>query len=446
MIIKPLPNLFDCKITVVGQGYVGAPLTVAFAESFLDYEESKTNIVGFDNFEKRLEQLKDGKDFTKELKNKKFNKFKNLNFTSNFLEINDSDIYIIAVPTPVDNCNKPDFIYLKDATNLVAKSITASKVSDNRKIIIFESTVYPGASEEICLPILEAKTGMKLNSELSIGYSPERVNPGDDKHRLKDINKLVSASDKQTLDLIYKLYSLIIEAEIYKVSSIRVAEAAKVVENIQRDLNIALVNELAIIFERLNISTTEVLNAAASKWNFVKYQPGLVGGHCIGVDPYYLTYKSEVVGYHPEVILAGRRINDSMSEWIATTAIKKYLKNNKRLSDQIKVLIMGFTYKSNCPDIRNTKVKDMYKTFLEFGCIVHVVDPYADANEVLERYDIRLFTEEEISSSYDIIVVAVAPDDYKNRSFNFWETFLNKNSLVVDVKGILKDHPFIWKL
>ena len=446
MIYKPLPNLFDCKITIIGQGYVGGPLTVSFAESFLNYEESKTRIIGFDKDEKRLAQLKKGEDNTKELKNKKFNKLKNLSFTSKISDINDSDIYIIAVPTPVDNCNKPDFIYLKEATNLVAKAISSSKVSDNKKIIIYESTVYPGASEEICLPILVEKTGMQLNSEISIGYSPERVNPGDDKHRLQDINKLVSASDEYTLEFIYKLYSLIIKAEIYKVSSIRVAEAAKVVENIQRDLNIALVNELAIIFERLDISTNEVLNAAASKWNFIKYQPGLVGGHCIGVDPYYLTYKSEVIGYHPEVILAGRRINDSMSEWIATTAIKKYLNNKKRLFDQIKVLIMGFTYKSNCPDIRNTKVKDMYKTFLEFGCNVDIVDPLADSNEVLERYDIRLLNERELSSNYHIIVVAVAHNNYKNRPFSFWETFLEKNSLIVDVKGILKDHPFIWKL
>ena len=296
------------------------------------------------------------------------------------------------------------------------------------------------------MPILLEITNLKYQKEISIAYSPERVNPGDKEHTLKNINKIISASDKESLEFIYKLYSLIIEAEVYKAKSIKVAEASKVVENIQRDLNIALVNELSKIFEKLDINTSEVLNAANSKWNFTKYQPGLVGGHCIGVDPYYLTYKAELAGYRPEVILAGRRINDSMGEWIANTTIKKYIKSKPKQLSEIDVLIMGFTYKANCPDIRNSKVSDLYKTLKEYGCNIDLFEPLADNLLIKQDYDIEVIKEKDLKSKYDIIIVSVAHDQFKSKDISYWISKTKKNSIIVDVKNILPTHEIIWKI
>ena len=446
MTSKLIPNLFNCKIAIIGQGYVGCPLTVNLAKELESINNSKSTIIGFDKSNKRLEELSKGIDNTNEINNLDFNKFKNLEFSSSVDKLLDCDIYILAVPTPVDKCNKPDLYLLENATKLVAEQILKSKESNYKKIVIYESTVYPGATEEVCLPILLEITNLKLHEEISIAYSPERINPGDKEHTLKDISKIVSASDPESLELIYDLYTLIIEAKVYKANSIKVAEASKVVENVQRDLNIALVNELSMIFEKLNINTTEVLEAANSKWNFTKYQPGLVGGHCIGVDPYYLTYRAELTGYHPEVILAGRRINDNMGNWIANTTIKKYLRNKPKLLSEINVLIMGFTYKANCPDIRNSKVYDIFKTLEEYGCNIDLYEPMADDLLIKENYNIEVIKENELKPKYDIIIVAVAHNEFKSKDIHYWISKTKKHSIIVDIKNILPNHEIIWKI
>ena len=446
MTSKLIPNLFNCKIAIIGQGYVGCPLTINLAKELGNIDNSKSTIIGFDKSIKRLEELSKGIDNTNEINNLEFNKFKNLEFSSSVDKLLDCDIYILAVPTPVDKCNKPDLYLLENATKLVAEQILKSKDSNYKKIVIIESTVYPGATEEVCLPILLEITNLKFHEEISIAYSPERINPGDKEHTLKNISKIVSASDQESLELIYDLYTLIIEAEVYKAKSIKVAEASKVVENVQRDLNIALVNELSMIFEKLNINTTEVLEAANSKWNFIKYQPGLVGGHCIGVDPYYLTYRAELTGYHPEVILAGRRINDNMGNWIANTTIKKYIRNKPKLLSEINVLIMGFTYKANCPDIRNSKVYDVYKTLEEYGCNIDLYEPIADDLLIKENYNIEVIKENELKHKYDIIIVAVAHNEFKSKDIYYWISKTKKHSIIVDIKNILPNHEIIWKI
>ena len=446
MTSKLIPNLFNCKIAIIGQGYVGCPLTINLAKELGNIDNSKSTIIGFDKSIKRLEELSKGIDNTNEINNLEFNKFKNLEFSSSVDKLLDCDIYILAVPTPVDKCNKPDLYLLENATKLVAEQILKSKDSNYKKIVIYESTVYPGATEEVCLPILLEITNLKFHEEISIAYSPERINPGDKEHTLKNISKIVSASDQESLELIYDLYTLIIEAEVYKAKSIKVAEASKVVENVQRDLNIALVNELSMIFEKLNINTTEVLEAANSKWNFKKYQPGLVGGHCIGVDPYYLTYRAELTGYHPEVILAGRRINDNMGNWIANTTIKKYIRNKPKLLSEINVLIMGFTYKANCPDIRNSKVYDVYKTLEEYGCNIDLYEPIADDLLIKENYNIEVIKENELKHKYDIIIVAVAHNEFKSKDIYYWISKTKKHSIIVDIKNILPNHEIIWKI
>ena len=446
MTSKLIPNLLDCKIAIIGQGYVGCPLTVNLSKELYNTKNSKSLIIGFDKSKKRLEELSKGIDATNEINNIDFNKLNNLEFSSSLDKLLDCDIYILAVPTPVDKCNKPDLNLLENATRIVAEQILKSKKSNYKKIVIYESTVYPGATEEVCLPILLEITNLKFHEEISIAYSPERVNPGDRKHTLKEISKIVSASDPESLELVFELYSLVIEAQVYKAKSIKVAEAAKVVENVQRDLNIALVNELSMIFEKLDINTSEVLNAADSKWNFTKYQPGLVGGHCIGVDPYYLTYKAELSGYHPEVILAGRRINDSMGNWIANTTIKKYIKNKPNLLSKIDVLIMGFTYKANCPDIRNSKVYDVYKTLEEYGCNIDLYEPIADDLLIKENYNINVIKEKELKSNYDIIIVAVAHNEFKSKEISYWISKTKEHSMIVDIKNILPNHEIIWKI
>ena len=443
---RPLPDILNSKIVVVGQGYVGLPLTVALANEFNLSKNSKTLIIGYDNSTKRIQDLENKVDETGELDQIRDLKLPNLTFSSEINSLLDKDVYIIAVPTPVDKINKPDLHILKNATKTVAEAIKNSKDSQKCKCIIYESTVYPGATEEICLPIIEKITDKKVGDDITIGYSPERINPADKNHRLNNIVKIVSGLDEETLDYIEKIYCMIVKVGIHRASSIKVAEAAKVIENIQRDLNIALVNELSIIFNKLNINTSEVLDAAATKWNFVRYAPGLVGGHCIGVDPYYLTYKAETVGYHPEVILAGRRINDSMGSWIATLAIKKLLSKNNLLSNQIKVAIFGFTYKSNCPDIRNTKVNDIYKSLNEFGCAIDVTDPHANKNSVLDTYQIDLIDEENIISKkeYDLVFITVEHSSYKNKNINDWKSIIKENGLIIDIKNMLiKDESVI---
>tara|TARA_B100000965_G_C19586744_1_gene756100 strand:+ start:59 stop:1330 length:1272 start_codon:yes stop_codon:yes gene_type:complete len=407
-------------IAVIGLGYVGLPLAVEFGKYY--------QTLGFDIDEKRIEEIKTGLDRTKELSFKELKKPNKISFTCDANELKNANIYIVTVPTPINKNKSPDLRPLKKASKLVGKHI---KLGD---IVIYESTVYPGATEEICVPILEKNSNLKFNSDFFVGYSPERINPGDKKHKLRDIIKVTSGSNKKTAQEINNLYSKIIKAGTFLASSIKVAEAAKVIENTQRDLNIGLINELSIIFNILGIDTNEVLKAAATKWNFLKFKPGLVGGHCIGVDPYYLTYKAQSEGYNPEVILAGRRLNDSMPKYIASQLVKQML-IKKIPINQSKILVIGFTFKENCNDIRNTKVVDLIKELNDYDINVDCFDPLADHDEVKQKYGIKLLDKLN-KDSYDGIILAVS-----HRSFTFPKfrpsDYGKKNHVIYDLKNII---------
>ncbi len=408
-------KLLENKIAVIGQGYVGLPLAVEFAIN--NYE-----VFGYDINEKRIELLKKGVDHTNEVK--QFEKLNNkIFFTSRVEEIKEADIYIITVPTPVDHFKKPDLTHLKNAT------INVGNILEKGNIVIYESTVYPGCTEEECVPLLENSSGLKYNEDFFCGYSPERVNPGDKDRKLKNIIKVTSGSTIEIAEYIDRLYKSII-VETYKASNIKVAEAAKVIENTQRDLNISLMNELALIFDKMKIDTTEVLEAAKTKWNFLPFKPGLVGGHCIGVDPYYLTYKAESLGYYPEVILSGRRINDNMGEYIANRVIKLMVKNDLKIKNS-RALVLGITFKENCPDIRNTRIVYVINELKSFGIEVDTYDPYAMKSEVSNIYGIELL--ENITSRYDLIILAVGHNKFKE--LDIQKLKRNDNSVVFDVKS-----------
>lgn len=393
----------NIKIAIIGLGYVGMPLAAAFS--------SKFKVFGFDLNSTRINELKSGFDRTLELDESAMKKVleSGMSFSSELDSIKEANFFIVTVPTPIDEHKNPDLSPLKGASTSVAKVL---KKGD---IVVFESTVYPGASEELCAPILESVSGLRLGVDFEIGYSPERINPGDKEHTVTKITKIVSASSPKALKTIKEVYSSVIEAGIFEASSIRVAEAAKVIENTQRDINIAFVNELKMIFDRMGIDTMEVLKAARTKWNFLPFEPGLVGGHCIGVDPYYLTHKAEAVGHNPEIILAGRRINDNMGAYHASQIVKKMIKNGLRIKDA-KVLILGITFKQNCPDIRNSKVLDVINELSEFGCAVSVCDPWARADEVKSFYNLELSTPKD-ASGYECVVLAVNHEQF--RSFDF---------------------------
>lgn len=393
----------NIKIAIIGLGYVGMPLAAAFS--------SKFKVFGFDLNSTRINELKSGFDRTLELDESAMKKVleNGMSFSSELDSIKEANFFIVTVPTPIDEHKNPDLNPLKGASTSVAKVL---KKGD---IVVFESTVYPGASEELCVPILESVSGLKLGVDFEIGYSPERINPGDKEHTVTKITKIVSGSSPKALKTIKEVYSSVIEAGIFEASSIRVAEAAKVIENTQRDINIAFVNELKMIFDRMGIDTMEVLKAARTKWNFLPFEPGLVGGHCIGVDPYYLTHKAEAVGHNPEIILAGRRINDNMGAYHASQIVKKMIKNGLRIKDA-KVLILGITFKQNCPDIRNSKVLDVIGELSEFGCAVSVCDPWARADEVKSFYNLELSTPKD-ASGYECVVLAVNHEQF--RSFDF---------------------------
>lgn len=393
----------NIKIAIIGLGYVGMPLAAAFS--------SKFKVFGFDLNSTRINELKSGFDRTLELDESAMKKVleSGMNFSSELDSIKEANFFIVTVPTPIDEHKNPDLSPLKGASTSVAKVL---KKGD---IVVFESTVYPGASEEFCAPILEGISGLRLGVDFEIGYSPERINPGDKEHTVTKITKIVSGSSPKALKTIKEVYSSVIEAGIFEASSIRVAEAAKVIENTQRDINIAFVNELKMIFDRMGIDTMEVLKAARTKWNFLPFEPGLVGGHCIGVDPYYLTHKAEAVGHNPEIILAGRRINDNMGAYHASQIVKKMIKNGLRIKDA-KVLILGITFKQNCPDIRNSKVLDVISELREFGCAVSVCDPWARADEVKSFYNLELSTPKD-ASGYECVVLAVNHEQF--RSFDF---------------------------
>ena len=406
------------KIAVIGLGYVGLPLAVEFGKFF--------ETIGFDINSKRVKELNNGIDRTLEVESKDLKSAKKLKCTSVLEDIRPCDFYIIAVPTPVDNYKNPDLTPLYKASETVAKVI---KKGD---IVVYESTVYPGATEDDCIPIIEKISGLKMNKDFFCGFSPERINPGDKVNTLTTIKKITSGSTPESAEIIDQLYKKIIIAGTHKASSIRVAEAAKVIENSQRDINIAFVNELAVLFEKLGIDTIDVLEAAGTKWNFLPFRPGLVGGHCIGVDPYYLTHKAEEIGYHPQVILAGRRINDNMGMFVANKVVKLMIGKGQTIKDS-KVLVLGMTFKENCPDIRNSRVIDIIDELKEFGCIVDVYDPWADAHEVREEYGVELNSKPK--KEYNAVVCAVAHDEF--RKIDLKKLKIDRNSVVYDVKSIL---------
>ena len=407
-------------IAIIGLGYVGLPLAVEFGKKY--------RVIGFDTNKKRINELKNGTDLTLEVDNLEFQNAINLEFTSNSEDLKDCSIFIISVPTPIDSNNKPDFEPLISSSKTVGKSLSKGS------IVIFESTVYPGATEEVCVPILESYSGLIFNKDFYCGYSPERINPGDKERGLTSIKKITSGSTPETADLVDNLYSEIITAGTHKVSSIKVAEAAKVIENTQRDLNIALINEVALIFDKVGIDTEEVLAAAGTKWNFLPFSPGLVGGHCLGVDPYYLTYKASEVGYDPEVILAGRRLNDNMGIHIAGKVIK--LMSNKRINIvDSNVLIMGFAFKENCTDIRNTRVIDILRELEEHRCNVDVYDPWVDSSDVLNEYGIKII-EKPLKEKYQAIILAVSHKEFHDIGINEIRKYGDKEHLIFDVKYI----------
>jgi UDP-N-acetyl-D-galactosamine dehydrogenase len=416
-----LPALDEVQLGIVGLGYVGLPLAVAFARIL--------PTVGFDINPKRIVELKLYQDHTREIDADDLKSATHLVVTHQLEDLRTCNVYIITVPTPIDEFKRPDF------APLLAASETIAKVIKRGDVVIYESTVYPGATEEICVPVIESLSNLKLNVDFSVGYSPERINPGDSQHRLTDIKKVTSGSNPQATDFIDALYRRIIKAGTFKASSIRVAEAAKVIENTQRDVNIALINELAIIFDRLGIDTEEVLRAAATKWNFLHFKPGLVGGHCIGVDPYYLTHKAQQIGYHPEVILAGRRINDEMGSYVANRVIKLMLQRRIHIA-QSRILVMGLTFKENCPDLRNTRVVDLIHEFSSFDAKIDIYDPWVDPKQAQHEYNFQLCTTPE-SGAYDAIVLAVAHQSFIELGSAGIRRFAKPNGIIFDVKHIL---------
>lgn len=412
------------KISVVGLGYVGMPIAVAFSK--------KVDVIGFDLNKNKIEIYKSGIDPTNEIGDESI-KQTSVYFTSDEKKLKKAKFHIIAVPTPINSDKTPDLTPVEGASTIVGRNLTKGS------IVVYESTVYPGVTEDICIPILEKESGLKCGIDFKVGYSPERINPGDKIHRLENITKIVSGMDNECLEEIANIYELIIKAGVYKASSIKVAEAAKVVENSQRDINIAFMNELAMVFDRMEIDTKEVVEAMNTKWNALGFYPGLVGGHCIGVDPYYFVYQAEKLGYHSQIILSGRKINDSMGEFVADAVIKKLILANKVVR-KAKVAILGITFKENCPDTRNSKVADIIKRLKEYGIAPIVVDPKADKEDAKHEYNVELVEFNEVKD-VDCIVFAVAHDEFKNMSCKqidkLFGAYKNSEKVIVDVKGIL---------
>jgi UDP-N-acetyl-D-galactosamine dehydrogenase len=419
------------KIAVIGMGYVGLPLAAAFAEKY--------EVVGFDINKERIDELNADYDRTLELDRMQLQAVKErIVYTDRLENIEDAAIYIVTVPTPIDGSNRPDL------APLVNSSQTVGKVLKRGDIVIYESTVYPGVTEEVCVPVLEKTSGLTFNKDFFAGYSPERINPGDKEHTVKKILKVTSGSTPEVAKKVDELYKSIIEAGTYPASSIKVAEASKVIENTQRDVNIALINELALIFDTMGIDTNEVIEAAGTKWNFIKLHPGLVGGHCIGVDPYYLTYKAEELGYKPNLILGARQINNGMGKFIAERTIKEMIAHDKKIKDA-KVLMLGVTFKENCPDLRNTRVVDIIEELKAYGCRVDVFDPWVDPNEKKQHYRHGIISDPFLSDTlYDAIVVAVAHEQFRRLKHEDFERISTHEMVLMDVKGIL-DNP-TWRL
>ena len=409
------------KIAIIGLGYVGLPLAVAFSK--------EREVLAFDIDLERINSLSNGVDETLEVDTNDLKDNVSLVFSNDEKDLGDCGVFIITVPTPINNHNKPDLRPLVTASEMVGKYLKKNS------LVIYESTVYPGATEEICVPVLEKESGLIFNSEFYCGYSPERINPGDKNKRLSNIVKIVSGSTLEITDSVDELYSSIIEAGTYKVSSIKVAEAAKVIENTQRDLNIALINELSKLFNKLDLNTNEILKAAETKWNFVPFRPGLVGGHCIGIDPYYLTYKAEEIGFNTELILAGRKINDAMANFVVEEAIKKLLDNSLTIENS-EFLILGFSFKENCRDIRNTKVNDIVKLLESKNVKVSVYDPWIDRKKARGLYNINFLETLPTSGTYSAVIIAVAHEDFKQLEINQVRGLLKKNGVIYDIKSI----------
>lgn len=436
-----LQNLINGKekLAVVGMGYVGLPLAIAFSEK-------NFNVIGFDINQSKIEKYLNGQDPTNEVGDERIKNSKNIEFTSDEAKLKEAKFIIVAVPTPVLENKMPDLRPLEGASTVIGRNLSKGT------IVVYESTVYPGATEEVCLPILEKESGLKCGIDFKMGYSPERINPADKVNTLTKIMKITSGMDKESSDIIAGVYSQVITAGIHRASSIKVAEAAKVIENSQRDINIAFVNELSLIFDRIGIDTLEVLEAAGTKWNFLPYRPGLVGGHCIGVDPYYLANKASELGYHAQVILAGRRINDNMAKFVAEKTIKKLINDNIRVKGA-DILVMGLTFKENCPDLRNSKVNDIIKELREYGANVHVIDPMAPKEEALEEYGIIL-EDESCIKNMDAVVVAVGHKEYRDMKPADLRKYFNPvyaKPLLIDVKSIFnkaeaeKEYDY-WRL
>ena len=409
------------KLSLVGLGYVGMPIAVAFAK--------KIDVVGYDLNAKKIELYKSGIDPTNEVGNDAIKTTK-VEFTADASKLREAKFHIVAVPTPVNADHTPDLTPVEGASEILGKNLTKGSV------VVFESTVYPGVTEDFCVPILERESGLKCGVDFKIGYSPERINPGDKVHRLETITKIVSGMDEETLDTVAKVYELVVEAGVYKASSIKVAEAAKVIENSQRDINIAFMNELSIIFNKMGIDTLSVLKAAGTKWNFLNFRPGLVGGHCIGVDPYYLTYKAEMLGYHSQIILSGRRINDDMGKYVAESCVKNLIKADKTVKNA-KVAILGFTFKENCPDTRNTKIIDIVNELKEYGISPVISDPVADADEAKRLYGVEFVAMDEVGDM-DAVILAVAHKEFESFQMQDIDGFFGAGKKVLlDIKGVL---------
>ncbi|QQN39458.1 Vi polysaccharide biosynthesis UDP-N-acetylglucosamine C-6 dehydrogenase TviB [Acinetobacter sp. CS-2] len=414
-------KLSELKIAIIGLGYVGLPLAVEFGK--------KVPVVGFDIHQKRIDELRSGRDHTLEVSPEELAQSAQLSYSANLEDLNDCNFFIVTVPTPIDEYKQPDL------TPLVKASESIAKVLKKDDIVVYESTVYPGATEEVCIPVLEKNSGLTFNQDFYAGYSPERINPGDKLHRVTNILKITSGSTPEVADYVDTVYNLIIEAGTHKAASIKVAEAAKVIENTQRDVNIALINELALIFNKMGIDTEAVLQAAGTKWNFLPFRPGLVGGHCIGVDPYYLTHKAQAIGYNPEIILAGRRLNDGMGAYVVTQLVKAMLKKRIQVEDA-KVLILGLSFKENCPDIRNTRIIDIVNELKEYHTQIDVYDPWVDASEAEHEYGISPVQVLE-SGKYDAVILAVAHHQFKDMGVDAIRALGKADHVLYDLKYVL---------
>ncbi len=410
----------DAKLAVIGLGYVGLPIALEFAR--------RIKVVGFDINEKRVDMMRRHEDPSNELVADDF-KGCDISFTADITDLKDVEFFIVAVPTPIDDQNIPDLRPLLGASN------TVGKVLKKGDYVVYESTVYPGCTEEDCVPLLEQLSGLKYVSDFKVGYSPERINPGDKEHTLSSIVKVSSGCDPESAEIIAKVYELVVKAGVHRATSIKVAEAAKIIENTQRDVNIALTNELSIIFNKMGINTYDVLEAAGTKWNFLKFQPGLVGGHCIGVDPYYLVYKAKELGYHAQIIDSGRYVNDSMGGYVAKQTVKKVIGAGKNPAES-RILVMGATFKENVTDIRNSKVADVVRELKSFSCTVDVADPHADSAEVKHEYGYELV--KEMKGPYDAIIVAVNHNEYANKDEAWFKSMLTDKGILVDLKGIYR--------